>query len=126
MQIPFLKDKMIDFGFLNIPVLFFIVLATVNGIKTLAGCTLKRRKPKSAPATAPVTGSIPLLVPTAATEKKVATITVTLPASPSSPSVRLVPFTVLRLCAEAAAFYPYSGNYLSDRSLFRDFAGSLF
>ncbi|MGN1148782.1 MAG: phospho-N-acetylmuramoyl-pentapeptide-transferase [Lachnospiraceae bacterium] len=31
MKIPFMGDKMIDFGFLNIPVLFFIVIATVNG-----------------------------------------------------------------------------------------------
>ena len=30
MEIPFL-DKRIDFGFLNIPILFFIVIATVNG-----------------------------------------------------------------------------------------------
>lgn len=30
MEIPFL-DKRIDFGFLNIPILFFIVMATVNG-----------------------------------------------------------------------------------------------
>lgn len=30
MKIPF-TDKMIDFGFLNVPVLFFIVIATVNG-----------------------------------------------------------------------------------------------
>lgn len=37
MQIPFLKDKMIDFGFLNIPVLFFIVLATVNGTNLTDG-----------------------------------------------------------------------------------------
>lgn len=31
MKIPFAGDKMIDFGFLNIPILFFIVIATVNG-----------------------------------------------------------------------------------------------
>lgn len=30
MKIPF-TDKLIDFGFLNIPILFFIVIATVNG-----------------------------------------------------------------------------------------------
>lgn len=30
MELPFL-DKRIDFGFLNIPILFFIVIATVNG-----------------------------------------------------------------------------------------------
>lgn len=31
MKIPFSGDKMIDFGVMNIPVLFFIVIATVNG-----------------------------------------------------------------------------------------------
>lgn len=31
MKIPFLGDKMINFGPLNIPILFFIVIATVNG-----------------------------------------------------------------------------------------------
>lgn len=30
MKIPF-SDKLLDFGFLNVPVLFFIVIATVNG-----------------------------------------------------------------------------------------------
>ena len=43
---------------------------------------------------AQVTGSIPLPVPIATTVKNVATIIVTLLASPSSPSVKLVPFTV--------------------------------
>lgn len=37
MQIPFMKDKLIDFGFLNIPILFFIVLATVNGTNLTDG-----------------------------------------------------------------------------------------
>ncbi len=31
MKIPFLPGKYIDFGILNIPILFFIVIATVNG-----------------------------------------------------------------------------------------------
>lgn len=31
MKIPFLPEKFIDFGIFNIPILFFIVLATVNG-----------------------------------------------------------------------------------------------
>lgn len=31
MKIPFLPGRFIDFGFLNIPVLFFIVIGTVNG-----------------------------------------------------------------------------------------------
>lgn len=31
MKIPFLPDKMVDFGMLNVPVLFFIAIATVNG-----------------------------------------------------------------------------------------------
>lgn len=31
MRIPFTEDKMIDFGFLNVPILIFIVIATVNG-----------------------------------------------------------------------------------------------
>lgn len=37
MQIPFMEDKLIDFGFLNIPILFFIVLATVNGTNLTDG-----------------------------------------------------------------------------------------
>ncbi|MBD5535172.1 MAG: phospho-N-acetylmuramoyl-pentapeptide-transferase [Lachnospiraceae bacterium] len=37
MRIPFMEDKLIDFGFLNIPVLFFIVLATVNGTNLTDG-----------------------------------------------------------------------------------------
>ena len=37
MRLPFMEDKLIDFGFLNIPVLFFIVLATVNGTNLTDG-----------------------------------------------------------------------------------------
>ena len=37
MRIPFMGDKLIDFGFLNIPILFFIVLATVNGTNLTDG-----------------------------------------------------------------------------------------
>ena len=37
MRIPFVEDKLIDFGFLNIPILFFIVLATVNGTNLTDG-----------------------------------------------------------------------------------------
>lgn len=37
MKIPFLPDKLIDFGFLNIPILFFVVLATVNGTNLTDG-----------------------------------------------------------------------------------------
>ena len=59
----------------------------VSPINTLAGYTLKSRNPKSAPTTAHVIGSIPLAVPMATAVKKVAIITVTLLASPSSPSV---------------------------------------
>ena len=58
----------------------------VSPINTLAGYTLKSRNPKSAPTTAHVIGSIPLAVPMATAVKKVAIITVTLLASPSSPS----------------------------------------
>ena len=52
------------------------------------------KNPISAPTTAQVIGSIPLCVPTATTVKNVATITVTLDARPSRPSVKLTPFTV--------------------------------
>lgn len=31
MKIPFFPDKMLDFGFLNIPILFFVIIGTVNG-----------------------------------------------------------------------------------------------
>ncbi len=31
MKIPFLPDKMLDFGMFNVPVLFFVTVATVNG-----------------------------------------------------------------------------------------------
>lgn len=31
MKIPFVPDRMIDFGAFNVPILFFIVIATVNG-----------------------------------------------------------------------------------------------
>ena len=31
MKIPFFPDKMLDFGFLNIPLLFFVIIGTVNG-----------------------------------------------------------------------------------------------
>ena len=37
MRLPFMEDKLIDFGFLNIPVRFFIVLATVNGTNLTDG-----------------------------------------------------------------------------------------
>ncbi|MDE6128905.1 MAG: phospho-N-acetylmuramoyl-pentapeptide-transferase [Lachnospiraceae bacterium] len=37
MRLPFMEDKLIDFGFLNIPILFFIVLATVNGTNLTDG-----------------------------------------------------------------------------------------
>ena len=37
MRLPFMEDKLIDFGCLNIPVLFFIVLATVNGTNLTDG-----------------------------------------------------------------------------------------
>lgn len=37
MRIPFTEDKLLDFGFLNIPVLFFIVLGTVNGTNLTDG-----------------------------------------------------------------------------------------
>lgn len=37
MRLPFMEDKLIDFGFLNIPALFFIVLATVNGTNLTDG-----------------------------------------------------------------------------------------
>ena len=66
----------------------------VSPIKTLAGYTLNRRNPISPPTTAPVTGSIPLPIPMETTVKKTATISVTLDARPSSPSVKFTPFTV--------------------------------
>lgn len=37
MRLPFMEDTLIDFGFLNIPILFFIVLATVNGTNLTDG-----------------------------------------------------------------------------------------
>lgn len=37
MRLPFMEDKLIDFDFLNIPALFFIVLATVNGTNLTDG-----------------------------------------------------------------------------------------
>ena len=66
----------------------------VSPINTLAGYTLNNKNPRSAPTTAQVIGSTPLFVPIATTVKNVATRTVTLDASPSSPSVKFVPFTV--------------------------------
>ena len=65
-------------------------------MNTFAGYTLNNRNPKSAPAAAQVTGSMPEAVPRATTEKNTATINVTLPASPSSPSVKFVPLAVPR------------------------------
>ena len=66
----------------------------VSPMNTLAGYTLNRRNPSSAPTTAQVIGSTPLFVPIATTVKNVATSTVTLEARPSRPSVKFVPFTV--------------------------------
>ena len=66
----------------------------VSPINTLAGYTLNSRNPRSAPTTAQVIGSIPLLVPIATTVKNVATSTVTLDARPSRPSVKFTPLTV--------------------------------
>lgn len=37
MQIPFMPDKYIDFGVFNIPILFFIILGTVNGVNFTDG-----------------------------------------------------------------------------------------
>lgn len=37
MKVPFLQDKMIDFGFFNIPVLVFVVIATANGTNLTDG-----------------------------------------------------------------------------------------
>ena len=60
----------------------------------LAGYTLNNKNPSEAPATAQVIGAIPAFVPIATTEKKVATIMVTLDTRPSTPSVKFTPFTV--------------------------------
>ena len=65
----------------------------MSPINTWAGCTLKSRKPKSAPATAAVTGSMPPPSAREAIVKKTATTAVTLEARPSRPSVKLTPLS---------------------------------
>ena len=37
MKIPFLPDRFLDFGIWNIPILFFVVLGTVNGVNFTDG-----------------------------------------------------------------------------------------
>ena len=66
----------------------------VSPMNTFAGYTLNSKNPISPPTTAQVIGSIPLFVPIETTVKNTATISVTLDASPSRPSVKFTPFTV--------------------------------
>ena len=66
----------------------------VSPMNTLAGYTLNTRNPSSAPTAAQVTGATPEPVPIATTVKNVAIRAVTDDARPSSPSVKLEPFTV--------------------------------
>ncbi len=66
----------------------------VSPINTFAGYTLNRRNPISAPYNCTCDRLIPAFIPMETTVKNTATIRVTLEARPSSPSVKLTPFTV--------------------------------
>ena len=73
---------------------------------------MNSRNPKIAPVTAQVTGSNPLLVPIATTVKNTATITVTLPARPSRPSVKFTPLAVPKTTKKRIGIFihPKSNN----------------
>ena len=87
MKIPFWSGHYLNLGWFAVPVLFFEVIGTVNGVNFTDGLD-------GLPTTAQVIGSTPLFIPRETTVKNTATIRVTLEASPSSPSVKLTPFTV--------------------------------